>query len=211
MSARRAGGRSRCRRPSGPDPRRSLAKRMADDHPVGKPTAAALDLAFDSGTLGVLRAGVKTRACQAGLPEDRAEDVVLAVHELAANAVHHGAGTGRLRLWRRAGTLYCQIDDGGPLAAEDPAEQRAGHGEGDISNAPEASGWSSVHSLPSRPGHGLWVVRQLADRMWVLSGARGTRAMVTFNLPGRPGQGCPLPAPPPSTNGPRVPVPADRP
>jgi anti-sigma regulatory factor (Ser/Thr protein kinase) len=158
---------------------------MADDHPVGELTAVVLDLAFDSGMLGTLRAGVKTHACQAGLPEDRAEDVVLAVHELAANAVHHGAGRGRLRLWRREGTLCCQIDDGGPLAAEDPAEQRVGHGEGEVSNAAEAFGWSSVHSFPSRPGHGLWVVRQLADRMRVLSGARGTRATVTFNLPGR--------------------------
>ncbi len=36
---------------------------------------------------------------QAGLSEDRASDVVLAVHELAANAIAHGAGHGRLRLW----------------------------------------------------------------------------------------------------------------
>jgi anti-sigma regulatory factor (Ser/Thr protein kinase) len=146
-----------------------VAKPMADDHPAGDLTAPVLDLAFDSGTLDALRAGVKAHACQAGLPENRAEDVVLAVHELAANAVHHGAGAGRLRVWRRAGALHCQVDDGDPLAASGPI---------------------SVSSLPSWPGHGLWVVRQLADRMRVLSGARGTRATVTFNLPRRPGQGC---------------------
>jgi anti-sigma regulatory factor (Ser/Thr protein kinase) len=147
-----------------------VAKRMADDHPAGGATNPVLDLAFDSGTLGVLRAGVKAHACQAGLPEERAEDVVLAVHELAANAVHHGAGAGRLRVWRRAGALHCQVEDGDP---------------------PAASGQIPARSLPGVPGHGLWVVRQLADRMRVLSGARGTRAAITFDLPaGRPGQGC---------------------
>jgi MFS family permease len=55
---------------------------------------------------------------------------------------------------------------------------------GDVANA-EVSGYSSTHPLPSRLGHGLWVVRQVADRMRVLSGARGTRATVTFNLSGQ--------------------------
>jgi anti-sigma regulatory factor (Ser/Thr protein kinase) len=140
---------------------------MADDHPVGEVNAAVLDLAFDSGTLGPLRSGLKALACRAGLSADRAEDLVLAVHELAANAVHHGAGKGRLRVWKRAGALHCQVEDGDPPA--DPAQP-------------------VLNPLPSRPGHGLWVVRQLADRMRVLSTARGTRATITFNLPR---QGCP--------------------
>jgi hypothetical protein len=73
---------------------------MAEDHPAGEPGVPILDLAFDSGTLHALRAGVKAHACEAGLPEARAEDVVLVVHELAANAVSHGAGAGRLRIWK---------------------------------------------------------------------------------------------------------------
>jgi anti-sigma regulatory factor (Ser/Thr protein kinase) len=150
---------------------------MADDHPAGEPGVPVLDLAFDSGTLDVLRAGVKAHACQAGLSEDRAEDVVLAVHELAANAVSHGAGAGRLRIWKLAGALHCQVEDGEPhhVAAD----------------ATDASGQTSEHPLPSRPGHGLWLVRQVADRMGILSGARGTRATVAFDLPARrKGQGC---------------------
>jgi anti-sigma regulatory factor (Ser/Thr protein kinase) len=167
---------------------------MADDQPLDqpldRPVGTVLDLAFDSGTLHTLRAGVRSHACQAGLPEDRVEDVVLAVHELAANAVRHGTGTGRLRLWKRAGALYCQIEDGDPPAADDPAEQRADHGEDQVASAAE----SSAHPLPSGPGHGLWVVRQVADRMRVLSGARGTRATVTFNLSGPAGALLGLPA-----------------
>ena len=53
-----------------------------------------LDLAFDSGTLHILRAEVRARARQAGLSEDRAGDVVVAVHELAANSVSHAGGKG---------------------------------------------------------------------------------------------------------------------
>jgi anti-sigma regulatory factor (Ser/Thr protein kinase) len=160
---------------------------MADDQPLDGPAGTVLDLAFDSGTLDTLRAGVRSHAGQAGLSEDRAEDVVLAVHELAANAVRHGTGTGRLRLWKRAGALYCQVEDGDPPAAGDPAE-RAGHGADGVANA-EVSGYSSAYPLPHRPGHGLWVVRQVADRMRVLSSARGTCATVTFNLSS---QGAPL-------------------
>ena len=140
---------------------------MADDHAAGESGVPVLDLAFDSGTLDALRAGVKAHACAAGMPEARAEDVVLAVHELAANAISHGAGAGRLRIWQLAGSLRCQVEDGEP---------------------------ASGHQLPSRPGHGLWLVRQVADRMRVLSGVRGTRATIAFDLPARrKGQGC-LPA-----------------
>jgi anti-sigma regulatory factor (Ser/Thr protein kinase) len=135
---------------------------MAEDHPAGEPGAPVLDLMFDSGTLDALRAGVKVHACAAGLPEARAEDVVLALHELAANAVSHGAGAGRLRIWQLTGSLHCQVEDGEPADASRP---------------------TSGHPLPSRPGHGLWLVRQIADRMRILSGACGTRATVAFDLP----------------------------
>jgi two-component sensor histidine kinase len=54
--------------------------------------APELDQEFDPGTLHALRAKVLAQACRAGLSEGRAADVVLAVHELAANAIRHGAG-----------------------------------------------------------------------------------------------------------------------
>jgi len=138
---------------------------MAGNHLLREPGGAApvLDLAFDSGTLGLLRAEVEAGARRAGLPEARAQDVVLAVHELAANAVRHGAGTGRLRMWMLTGALRCEVDDGGPRA--------------------DTYQLVPVNSWPSRPGHGLWVVRQIANRVRILSGARGTRATVTFDLP----------------------------
>ncbi len=73
-----------------------------------------LDQEFDSGTLYALRAAVQAHASRAGLSEDRVGEVVLAVHELAANAIAHGAGHGRLRMWDLAGALSCEIVDGWP-------------------------------------------------------------------------------------------------
>jgi anti-sigma regulatory factor (Ser/Thr protein kinase) len=122
----------------------------------------ALDLAFDSGALSALRTEVKTHALVAGLAEARADDVVLAVHELAANAICHGGGAGRLRIWTLPGALCCQVEDGEPLAASQ----------------------GLIFPLPIAPGHGLWVARQVADQMRALSGPRGTCATVTFDLPG---------------------------
>jgi anti-sigma regulatory factor (Ser/Thr protein kinase) len=166
---------------------------MAEDHPSGEPGEPGepvLDLAFDSGTLHALRAGVKAHACEAGLPDARAEDVVLAVHELAANAVNHGAGAGRLRIWKLAGSLHCQVEDGDPLGSGHPGEP-ADHADAEAAGAADASAPASARPMPSRPGHGLWLVRQVADRMRILSGVRGTRATIAFDLPGRrKGQGC---------------------
>jgi len=122
-----------------------------------------LDQAFDPGTLPALRARVLFQACRAGLSESRAADVVLAVHELAANAIRHGAGAGRLRMWKRTRELCCQVDDGDPPASGTAASQASS-------------------SLPSRPGHGLWIVRQVADRVHVTSVPGGTRVKAVFSL-----------------------------
>ncbi|HEY2263472.1 MAG TPA: hypothetical protein VGI96_12675 [Streptosporangiaceae bacterium] len=40
-----------------------------------------------------------------------------------------------------------------------------------------------LEPLPVLPGHGLWVARRIADQMQVLSGPRGTRATLIFELP----------------------------
>src|SRR5260370_16379451 len=85
------------------------------------PAAPVLDQAFDADSLYALRAAVAAHAAQAGLPQHRADDLVVAAHELAANAILHGAGHGRLRLWRRGQAPQC------PGTADRPPETpRAG-------------------------------------------------------------------------------------
>jgi len=160
-----------------------------------------LDQQFDSGTLYALRAAVQAHTGQVGLSDDRASDVVLAVHELAANAVAHGAGRGRLRMWDLFDTLSCEVVDGGPGQGHRPATDagpgrarfpaaevgpgQAGFPAADAGPAEAGGSWPVIDPWPARDGHGLWLVRQVADHLDLRSGPRGTRAIIGFALPRR--------------------------
>jgi anti-sigma regulatory factor (Ser/Thr protein kinase) len=122
---------------------------------------AVLDQAFDAGSLYALRAAVSAHAAEAGLPRQRVYDVVAAAHELAANAVRHGAGHGRLRLWANGRSLYCQVSDDGP------PDQGA--------VTPEAAAWLREHA------HGLWIIDQIADHV-SLDHDGGTTVTATFTI-----------------------------
>jgi anti-anti-sigma factor len=129
----------------------------------------ALDQAFDGDSLYALRAAVAAHGSRAGLSDGRTRDLVLAVHELAANAVRHGAGQGRLRMWATPDAVRCEIaDDGADDTGEDPGAAAVWHVD---------------------PGHGLWLVRRIADGASVRSDPSGTVAAVNFRLgtPGSPG------------------------
>jgi anti-sigma regulatory factor (Ser/Thr protein kinase) len=119
-----------------------------------------LDQAFDGDSLYALRAAVAAHAAEAGLPQQRVYDVVTAAHELAANAVRHGAGHGRLRLWTDGRSLRCQVSDDGP------AMQGAA--------SPDAPAWPREHS------HGLWLVDHVADHVSMDRDPGSTTVTVTF-------------------------------
>jgi two-component sensor histidine kinase len=139
---------------------------------------AVLDLGFDSGTLHTVRAQMRACVSNAGFPEGQAEDVVLAVHELAANAVSHGGGAGRLRVWNPARALYCQVDDGDVPTSSRPGADHDGIA---VIKPNGSSDRASVNSLPCEHGHGLWVVQQVADQMQSLSGPGGTSVLIRFD------------------------------
>lgn len=141
--------------------------------------APLLDLTFDSGTLLTLRGEVRACAIQSGFPEDRAGDVVLAIHELAANAIVHDGGAGRLRIWKLTRALQCQVDDGDLMRSREAETGRGGVGGIRPSSA---SSPASVNPLPSEKGHGLWMARQLADQVRTLSGLHGTSVLIAFDL-----------------------------
>lgn len=129
--------------------------------PGAPPDSPALvDQEFDDGSLYALRSAVGAHAAAAGAGADQVYDVVAAVHELAANAVRHGPGHGRLRLWADAGFLYCQVTDG------DTAGPPAG----------DAAPWPAEH------GHGLWLIGQVADRVAISHGSGGTTATIRFAI-----------------------------
>ena len=74
-----------------------------------------------------------------------------------------------------------RVDDGDFAASAGP-----GAGHGDVAAASPAGfpEQASVNSLPCEPGHGLWVVRQVADRVQSLSGPAGTSVLVRFDRGG---------------------------
>ena len=108
------------------------------------------------------------------MPEGRALDVMLAVHELAANAVKHGGGTGHLRMSVTNGELICQVSDPGPASSGLPRSSTLG------SRLPGAAARTSP--WPYEPGHGLWLVRQVADHISVNSGPAGSQIIVAFTM-----------------------------
>lgn len=124
-----------------------------------------LDQAFDAGSLYALRAAVAAHAAAAGLGRHQVYDVTAVAHELAANAVLHGAGHGRLRLWTDEKFLYCQVSDDGRGQPADGAGEPDG-----------ALPWPAEH------GHGLWLAGQLADHVGISRGPDGTTATVRFLL-----------------------------
>ena len=148
-------------------------------------SAPILDQAFDAGSLYALRAAVAAHASQAGLPPGRADDLVIAVHELAANAVRHGAGHGRLRIWRSDHALLCEISDDGlpePQEAPDAAKAKAKAQDAAKAKAPDAAKAQDAPQWRTEPGHGLSLVRQVADHTSLRSGRNGTSATISFAL-----------------------------
>ncbi|GAA3109942.1 ATP-binding protein [Streptomyces rectiviolaceus] len=149
---------------NGGDP--ALHREHIDDAlaPVpGRPTL--LELPFTMSDLARLRLQVTRRAEDAGLCEPRLSDFVLAVHEVASNAVVHGGGKGRIHLAHTDAGLRCVIADSGPgLTRPKPCESAA---LPDADDADEAEN-----------GRGLWLAQALTDHFDVAVCEAGT--MVTL-------------------------------
>jgi anti-sigma regulatory factor (Ser/Thr protein kinase) len=125
--------------------------------PASSPASVPLDQAFDAGGLIALRSAVAAHATELGLTTTtRRDELVLLAHELASNAIVHGGGHGRLRLWAADGRIYCEVSDSGPGL---PAALLAG---------------GEQPPLGATGGRGLWLVRVLADDLDLRSGANGS-------------------------------------
>jgi anti-sigma regulatory factor (Ser/Thr protein kinase) len=146
-----AGGRLQ-RNPAHRDPREVLTDRPAPAPPLLGPPD--VHLPFSAWRLHEVRSAVERALAGSGCEQERIEDVVLAVNEVATNAVEHGTPDARLSLWTGGRGLLCEIDDGGTL--RDPLP-----------------GLQAPH--PSDPrGRGVWIARQLCDSLHVWADGRGT-------------------------------------
>ena len=104
----------------------------------------------------------RTAARQAGLLPRRATDFVLAVSELAANTFAHTKDPGTLILWITEHELIGQIRDTGHITTPDSGQAR-----------PDTGGSG---------GYGLWLVRQLCDRVQIRTGSGGTLIEIRMSL-----------------------------
>ncbi|WP_306820009.1 ATP-binding protein [Streptomyces sp. DSM 40750] len=132
-----------------------------DHHPGIAPETLLLKRHFTGETLPQVRAQVEDTAAAEGLGGVRLGEFTLAVSEIAANAVEHAGGHGRLELRRLPHELECRITDNGP---------------GFILTIPEL--------LPglteSCRGRGLWLAHLVTDRLTVTTDATGAGAEVTL-------------------------------
>jgi anti-sigma regulatory factor (Ser/Thr protein kinase) len=108
---------------------------------------------FGDGDYAAVRADVCAHATSAGLSQARTEDLVLAAHEVAVNAVEHG-GDSELRIWEQDEALVCEVRGTGRI--KDPMVGR------------RLPPWDAVR------GRGLWLANQLCDLVQIRSGAAGT-------------------------------------
>lgn len=126
------------------------------------PVAVAVDQPFDADGLYGLRAALAAHADHLGAGTVEIENLLIVASELAANAVRHGGGVGRVRLWRDARLLRCEVSDQGPGMA-DP-------NMGTV--RPDST---------TLGGRGLWISRQLCADLVIETGPRGT--VVTATIP----------------------------
>lgn len=116
---------------------------------------ALVERDFDRDTIAAVRREVERHSAGAGLSDPALYRFVVAVHEIVTNAVRHGGGRGRLRLWCEGQRLLCRISDRG---AGMPTRHRS---PGPRPEPGTIGGW------------GLWLARQGCDSMTVDSSSRG--------------------------------------
>ncbi|WP_028648894.1 anti-sigma factor RsbA family regulatory protein [Nocardiopsis sp. CNT312] len=125
------------------------------DAPEPLPVTGPVHVREIGGPLPVLRRELTGLGRALSWPEERVDNLVTGVNELAANVLEHGAGKGTVTLWRGPGRWVCDVfDEEGGL--DDPL---AGYCPGD--------------GVRSR-GYGLWIARQTCDFMEICGGRTGS-------------------------------------
>lgn len=116
-------------------------------------------MVFRLADLPDLRDFAAVAARRIGMTEDAVGDVILAVNEIATNAVTHGTAKAQLRIWTDAGDLFVEIHD---------------DGAGWLPDVPPAPGPRATS------GMGLWVARRLAADLSFATGVTGSTVTMRF-------------------------------
>ncbi|MER7209035.1 ATP-binding protein [Streptosporangium sp. NPDC000239] len=130
--------------------------------PAGAPVA---ELAFCLPDLPDVRDFAAVQAVQGGMARERLADFLVAVNEVATNAVTHGHPTAKavMRIWSTGRTLVVEVHDEGRWTPETPP--------GETAPAPYATS-----------GMGLWVARMVSSDIKFETGAAGTFITMSFKV-----------------------------
>ncbi|MDQ1702280.1 MAG: hypothetical protein QOF57_1532 [Frankiaceae bacterium] len=123
------------------------------DSPLPKPPSTANRFEFATESLHDVRKVVGLFAINAGMTNDDALDLALAVHEIAANSMRYGGGTGVLHNWSTDSAVICEIRDNGNIDAPLAGRERP-----------------PTHNTG---GRGLWLANQLCDLVQIRTLPRG--------------------------------------
>jgi serine/threonine-protein kinase RsbW len=119
------------------------------------------EMSYERATdLAGVRAFVRARAGDLGLPDRKADLLTLAVSELATNTLQHTSGGGRVRLRVETGRLLCDVIDQGPA---------------------RPLGRSMPPAAEVR-GRGMAIVERICDEVGIEPENGGTRVRLTFLL-----------------------------
>jgi len=145
---------------------------QADDLPLRLPPVGE-PMALTPNSLRAVRRRTLEAAATAGLDTERTSDLVTAVSEAAMNAVTHAHdGMADIRADAEAGEVQVWIEDRGSGI--------------EVAHLPDATlrrGYTTTGTL----GHGFKMMLQTSDRVWLLTGSKGTTVVL------EQGRNAPLP------------------
>ena len=118
------------------------------------PVAPVETLLFGGPGLVAVRDAVDRQATDAGFSPGAADQLTLAVHEVATNSLKHGGGRGTLRMWRDAESLVFEVRDHGRIT--EPLIGR------------------TLPPLDGEGGRGVWLANQICDLVQIRSSESGT-------------------------------------
>jgi anti-sigma regulatory factor (Ser/Thr protein kinase) len=130
------------------------------ESPDGDPVEV---LDFNLADLRKMRRMVTSTAVSSGLSGSRADELALAVNEIASNAVVHGRLPATLRIWEGQGKLICEVSDAGDGIKDVLAGQLT----------PPTAGIG---------GRGIWLARMLCDAVEIRNGI-GCTVSIHANTP----------------------------
>jgi anti-sigma regulatory factor (Ser/Thr protein kinase) len=133
------------------------------DEPLPPPAGVDVESLSFTDQLGLVRDLAARQAAAAGLSPARSRDLILAVSEIAANAMSYADG-GVFRTWWADGALICQIEDTGFIP--DPLAGRR-------QRPPDSAG-----------GHGLWLVNLVCDLVERRTSPAGTTTRLHMRVSG---------------------------